>query len=224
MEIHTRTCMEAWSEAIRSVRTLGDRFTDDDGNACAELLNLSITIDDTRTTHEPLRVMIKRKTWHYPSAEELERMVSDPKSGSFAYTYGSRIHNYDERKDQFREYLIPLLQSRPQSRRAVLTIWNPMIDAEIGRSAAPGHISIDFKLRSGKLHVTSTMRSADLFFGYPANVFQVSVLQREACKALGVKPGRITMFCTSAHVFEYQFGDIDSVMDEISREQTHPDG
>lgn len=218
MEITNSSCTRAWVEALEAIRASGDRFTDEHGNLCVEVLNLTITIEDSGSVREPLRAMQTRKTWHYPSADELERMITDPKKGSFSYTYGNRIRAYRGVIDQISDFIVPLLRSRSWSRRAVITLWDPESDAGPTKQVVPGHISLDFKLRAGKLNVTSTVRSADMFFGFPANVFQVSIIQHQVCRALNVKPGTITTFCTSAHVFEYQFEDMDKLLGELENE------
>jgi thymidylate synthase len=219
MELINRRCTDVWIEALRLVRTQGREFTDERGNLCAETLNLTLSIIDPTTTREPLEIMQKRKTWHYPSAEDLERMITEPRKGSFPYTYGNRIHAYRGAIDQLNSYVIPLLRTTPWSRRAIMSIWDPEDDADPSERTVPGHIAIDFKLRDGKLHATSMMRSADIFFGFPANVFQISVLLEHASRILRTKPGTITAFCTSAHLFEYQYSDIDELFEEI---QTKP--
>lgn len=215
MELVRTRCTDAWIEALRLVRTHGLRFIDERRNPCIELLNLTIRIEDASTTREPLEIMQKQKTWHYPSAEDLERMITDPRKGSFAYTYGNRIHAYRGAIDQLNSYVIPLLRTTPWSRRAVVSIWDPEDDADPAERTVPGHIAIDFKLRDGRLHATSMMRSGDVFFGFPANVFQISVLLEHACRTLRAKPGTITALLTSAHLFEYQYTDIDELLREL---------
>ena len=215
MELVNTRCTDVWMSALNHVRENGRRFTDERRNACTEVLNLTLSILDPKTTREPLEIMQKRKTWHYPSAEDLERMIIEPRRGSFAYTYGNRIHAYRGAIDQLNEYVIPLLRATPWSRRAIISIWDPEDDAQPSERTVPGHIAIDFKLRDGRLHATSMMRSADIFFGFPANVFQISVLLEHASRALKTTPGTITALCTSAHLFEYQYHDIDELMDEL---------
>lgn len=222
MELNNRRCIDAWIEALMLVRTQGRRFVDERGNPCVELLNVSVRIEDASTTREPLEIMQKRKTWHYPSAEDLERMITEPRRGSFAYTYGNRIHAYRGGVDQLNEYVIPLLRTTPWSRRAVMSIWDPEDDADPTERTVPGHIAIDFKLREGTIHATSMMRSADLFFGFPANVFQISVLLEHTCRALRSRPGTITVLCTSAHLFEYQYTDIDELLEELRKKPNGP--
>lgn len=217
MEIVRGSCSEAWIEALKAIRAGGTRFTDERGNLCVEILNLILAVEDPSSVREPLRTMQTRKTWHYPSADELERAISDPKQGSFGYTYGNRIHAY-RGVDQIADFIVPLLKSRSYSRRAVIVLWDPETDADPTKQVVPGHITIDFKLRNRKLHVTSTVRSADIFFGFPANIFQISILQNQVCRALNAKPGTLTTVCTSAHVFEYQFKDMDELLAELEEE------
>ncbi|PIZ54003.1 hypothetical protein COY26_00300, partial [Candidatus Woesearchaeota archaeon CG_4_10_14_0_2_um_filter_33_10] len=71
--------------------------------------------------------------------------------------------------------------------------------------------SIDFKIRKQKLNATMVVRSNDLFFGWPANLYQLFVLQDYIGKKLGCKTGSLTTFSNSAHIFKDQFEDIQQV-------------
>lgn len=75
-------------------------------------------------------------------------------------------------------------------------------------------IVADFKVRDNKLNVTAVIRSNDLFFGFPANVYQIYILQEYVRKRLGIDTGDITFFSNSAHIFEDNFEDILKVISE----------
>ena len=210
MQVISENAMESWKQALRIIRNSGRSFIDENNNECYEILNCIITVDDSETALLPLLEMRSQNKWHYPSAEELRRIMLSPKKG-YAYTYGSRIVSYSNGMNQLDDFIVPLLTKTPYSRRAVINLWDPSIDENLEKRDVPGMISIDFKLRNGRLFITGLIRSADLFFGWPANLYQLLTVQKYVCEKLQVKPGSITTFCTSAHVFSYEFEDMDEV-------------
>ena len=214
MEIRSENAASAWKQALRAIREHGTDFIDENANQCREILNMTITLTNPATVMGPLITMKSTDKWHYPSPEEIRSIIMDPEPGTFAYTYGSRLFAYEEGFNQIDDFIVPLLKATPHSRRAVITIWNPIQDENIESRAVPGMVLCDLKLRSGKLHITAIVRSADIFFGWPANTYQISLIQSTIAERLGVANGHLTTFCTSAHIFSYQYEDIDVIIDE----------
>ncbi len=58
----------------------------------------------------------------------------------------------------------------------------------------------------------SVIRSNDLFFGWPANIYQVSILQKFVAERIGCELGNIQTVSVSAHIFEDQFDDIKKIL------------
>ena len=69
----------------------------------------------------------------------------------------------------------------------------------------PAMIMMNFNIINDLVCVTSLVRSNDLFFGWPANIYQSHVLQDYISKKLGLKNGSLTTISISAHIFEDQF-------------------
>ena len=139
-------------------------------------------------------------------------------SGEFRLYYGLKVvkkyrfFNFSNKINQIDEFVVKLLKSDPNSRRAVLTIWDPIEDSKIYKKEIPSILSMQFNIRNGKLHMTEFIRSNDLFFGLPANTYQLLVLMEYVKKKIDVCTGPITIFSTSAHIFHDQFKDIKKVL------------
>ena len=72
------------------------------------------------------------------------------------------------------EQLTRHIQKNPDSRRLVVTAWNP---GEIGEMALPPcHAMFQFYVQEGKLSCQLYQRSADLFLGVPFNIASYALL------------------------------------------------
>ena len=215
MEIKADSAYDVWKSSLRYVFEYGADFVDVNKRVCREVLNMKTTIRKPADgITKPITVLNGFQKWIYPPLEELSNIVlSKASSPAYTYSYGPRIFNYDG-LDQINQFLIPLLKSDPNSRRGVVTVWNPKIDANVHNKLLPGLILIDFKFRKGKLCATSVLRSNDLWFGWPASLYQTFVLQDYVAKELNVKIGSLSTFSTSAHIFKDQIEYIKKVMKE----------
>lgn len=119
-----------------------------------------------------------------------------------AYGYRLREHfGLDQLDRVFR-----VLENRPDSRQAVLQIWDANIDLpdEEGapvNSDIPCNVLALPKVRAGKLEWMQILRSNDLFLGVPHNVVQFTSLQEMLAGWLGVVPGSYEHFSDSLHVY-----------------------
>lgn len=215
MNITKETSTEAWKSALKKIIEEGREVVDREIRTSKELENMMITITDPeKEIMGPISIMKSLHKWVYPEPEELEDVVFQKESSSvYYYTYGARIFRYADQKNQLDEYIIPLLKKDPESRRAILVIYNPLSDSKPDIKESPGLISIFFKVVDGKLNVTSLVRSNDMFIGWPANVYQVYCIQKYVAKILGLGLGSLTTISHSAHIFKEYFDDIRSVIE-----------
>jgi thymidylate synthase len=103
-------------------------------------------------------------------------------------------------RDQL-HFVIDALNADKDTRQAVMTIWrpNPRPSKDI-----PCTVSVQFLIRDGLLHVVDTMRSSDLWLGWPYDIFNFSMLARYVICHLKQKPelGVIVLQAGSAHLYE----------------------
>ncbi len=215
MEIEEINTFRAWKEALKKTLDYGKDYVDVDKRKCRQLLNLLITIQDPESDiKKPVQIMNDFRKWEYPPLDELANiMLSKKVSSAYIYSYGSRLFNFGREVDQINNFIIPLLKRDPNSRRAFVVIWDPKIDSNPYSKEVPGLVSLDFKISEGKLHLTAFIRSNDMFFGWPANIYQLFVLQQYVAQKLDVKIGSLSTFSTSAHIFEEHFADIRKVIE-----------
>lgn len=94
------------------------------------------------------------------------------------------------------------LKRNPDSRRAVLTMWNPLSDLDADKKDLPCNTHIYFKVRDGKLHMTVCCRSNDIIWGcYGANAVHFSVLQEYMARTIGCEMGPYIHVSDSWHYY-----------------------
>jgi thymidylate synthase len=214
--ISKKYAIEAWKESLRYILENGVEFQDEYRRTCREVFNLLIRIESQEDITKPIKILNEFKNWKYPPLEEISKVIlSNKLAPDYAYSYGPRIFNFQKKIDQVNDFIIPLLKEKPSSRKATITLLDPVEDSNMVKRDIPGLVTIDFKLRQGKLNITAVIRSNDMFFGWPANIYQLFVLQDYVRKKLGCDAGKMDTFSISAHVFNDQKEYIDRVMNEF---------
>uniref|UniRef100_A0A7E4W9C3 Thymidylate synthase n=1 Tax=Panagrellus redivivus TaxID=6233 RepID=A0A7E4W9C3_PANRE len=96
--------------------------------------------------------------------------------------------------------LIHDIKTDPNSRRLVLTAWNP---AAIPQMALPPcHMQVVFGVSDGKLDAMMTQRSGDVGLGIPFNIASYSLLTHMIAHVTGLKAGTFTHVIADAHIYK----------------------
>ena len=119
-----------------------------------------------------------------------------------AYGYRLRAHFGIDQLDR----VYRALDALPDTRQAVLQIWDPEADLPRDdgapvREDIPCNVIAIPKLRAGRLEWLQVMRSNDLFRGFPYNVAQFTSLQEILAGWLGVELGSYHHLSDSLHVY-----------------------
>lgn len=98
--------------------------------------------------------------------------------------------------------IINMLREDPESRRAVLNMWDPRVDLGANKRDVPCNTSAYFDLRGGTLNMTVQCRSNDILWGaYGANVVHFSILQELIALALGKPLGVYRQVSNNFHAY-----------------------
>jgi thymidylate synthase len=109
--------------------------------------------------------------------------------------------------------VINLIQHNPDSRRMLVTAWNP---AEIDQMALPPcHCLFQFYVANGKLSCQLYQRSADVFLGVPFNIASYALLTMMIAQVCGLEPGEFIHTTGDTHIYRNHF---DQVALQLSRE------
>jgi thymidylate synthase len=97
--------------------------------------------------------------------------------------------------------VLTLLRDDPDSRRAVIQLFDPARDF-LGHRDVPCTLGYRFYLRGGRLHMHTSMRSQDLWLGFAYDVFAATVLQELLAGWLGADVGEYHHYVDSLHLYE----------------------
>ncbi len=149
--------------------------------------------------------------WHVSSSNDLDFIryyasqwneFSDDGLTIGGSCYGHRIFSTSGNESQWKK-VIDLLKKDPQTRRAVLTFFESPSKLDLIQSKdIPCTCTLQFILRSGCLNAIVHMRSNDVMWGLPYDVFLFTMLQELMARTLGVGVGKYIHFSGSIHIYE----------------------
>lgn len=99
------------------------------------------------------------------------------------------------------EVALNLLKESPETRRAVLQIWNSDLDLGTNSKDLPCNDLVMIKIRDGEFRTTIANRSNDLHWGLPTNLFQFSFVTEIMARIINVELGTQTHNSQSLHVY-----------------------
>lgn len=140
------------------------------------------------------------EAWIHHFNRSLATYVGD---GAPHGAYGPRLRAWAG-IDQF-DRVRRLLLNDPDSRRAVLTIFDPAKDLTDERDI-PCTLSHRFYLRDGVLHMVTTMRSQDVWRGLPYDLFTATLLLELMAGWIGAQVGHWHHEVDSLHLYEAEWG------------------
>lgn len=147
-------------------------------------------------------------------------------NGDLGPVYGMQWRNWNnENIDQITE-LIHTLKTNPNSRRMLVSAWNPSVlpDTSIsfaqnvanGKAALPPcHAFFQFYVANDKLSCQLYQRSADAFLGVPFNIASYALLTMMIAQVCDLKVGDFIHTFGDAHIYN---NHIDQVKLQLSRE------
>jgi len=124
------------------------------------------------------------------------------------YSHQYRRSGYTGTFDQI-QYLLKELRNNPNSRRLVMTTWNPSDMAHITEmnhnpltpSCCHGSM-INLFVREGRVHMTHYQRSADLLLGFPHNAIQYWALLIYFARHSELQVGSLRVLLGDAHIYQ----------------------
>lgn len=125
--------------------------------------------------------------------------------------YGPRIRSFDG-FDQLKN-VVDLLKKDPNTRRAVISIWDPREDFADSKDI-PCNNWLHFLARDGVLDLNIATRSNDIMWGWSGiNFFEWSVLLEIVASCSGLKVGNLHFNVSSMHLYERHFEKAKRIVD-----------
>ncbi|OAB25133.1 thymidylate synthase [Flavobacterium fryxellicola] len=147
-------------------------------------------------------------------------------NGDLGPVYGHQWRNWNsEEIDQISD-LIQELKTNPNSRRMLVSAWNPSVlpdtaksfDENVANNKAalpPCHAFFQFYVSDGKLSCQLYQRSADIFLGVPFNIASYALLTMMIAQVCDLQPGEFIHTFGDAHIYNNHFEQLEL---QLSRE------
>ena len=155
--------------------------------------------------------------WKAGMKEFIERIKTDAafaqQYGDLGPVYGHQWRNF-EGVDQLSQ-LVDDIKTNPDSRRLLVSAWNPKdIPVMVKSGLPPCHSLFQFYVTEGRLSCQLYQRSADVFLGVPFNIASYSILTLMIAQVTGLKPGDFVHTFGDAHLYS---NHMEQVEEQLSR-------
>jgi len=142
--------------------------------------------------------------WRAKMAEFVEQIKSDEafarQYGDLGPVYGRQWRNFGG-VDQLAN-LVEQLRTNPDSRRLIVSAWNPAdIPVMVKSGLPPCHSLFQFYVAEGKLSCQLYQRSADVFLGVPFNIASYALLTMMLAQVSGLGLGDFVHTFGDAHIY-----------------------
>ena len=240
--------MKGYLELLRHVRDQGVRKQDRTGVGTLSSFGHQLRFDlaegfplvTTKKVH--MRSIVHELLWFIRGDTRLDYLHQNgvtiwdewaDEQGSLGPMYGIQWRSWpapDGRAIDQLAQVVDQIQRRPDSRRHVVSAWNPadlpdesmspQANVAAGRMAlAPCHCLFQFHVAEGRLSCQLYQRSADLFLGIPFNIASYALLTHMVAQVTGLTPGHYIHTFGDAHIYLNHLEQVDR---QLARQPSAP--
>jgi thymidylate synthase len=223
--------MQQYHDLLKLILEKGSKKTDRTGTGTLSVFGHQMRFDlaegfpavTTKKLH--LRSIIHELLWFIKGETNIKYLQENgvtiwdewaDKEGNLGPVYGSQWRNWktsDGRSIDQIKNLIEGIQKNPDSRRHIVTAWNP---GEIEKMALPPcHAFFQFYVNDGKLSCQLYQRSADVFLGVPFNIVSYALFTMMVAQVCKLKLGDFVHTLGDAHLY---LNHLDQANLQLSRE------
>ncbi len=105
--------------------------------------------------------------------------------------YGHQLRNFSGRGYDQLESVIDSLKNDPDSRRHVISLWNP-VQLEY-MALPPCYLYFQFFVENGKLNMFVVQRSGDMYLGVPYDIALFTLIMNYVGEKTGLLPNRLSV-------------------------------
>ena len=231
--------MKTYLQLLQDILDKGSRKEDRTGTGTISLFGYQMRFDlsegfpcvTTKKLH--LRSIIHELLWFLKGDTNVAYLQENGVSiwnawanenGDLGPVYGSQWRNWpapDGRHIDQVSLLLDDLRKRPDSRRHIISAWNPAVlpdetqspqeNVRAGLQALPPcHMLFQFHVANGKLSCHMYQRSADVFLGVPFNIASYSLLTMMIAQVVGLEPGDFIISLGDAHIYLNHLEQVDT--------------
>jgi thymidylate synthase len=236
--------MKTYLQLLQDILDKGSRKEDRTGTGTISLFGYQMRFDlaqgfpcvTTKKLH--LRSIIHELLWFLKGDTNVAYLNENgvtiwnewaDENGDLGPVYGAQWRNWispDGRHIDQLSQLLEDLRSRPDSRRHIVSAWNPAVlpdetqspqaNTRAGLQALPPcHMLFQFHVANGRLSCQMYQRSADVFLGVPFNIASYALLTMMIAQVLDLEPGDFIISLGDAHIY---LNHLEQVKTQLARE------
>jgi thymidylate synthase len=219
--------MQQYLDLIRHIQAEGVEKTDRTGTGTKSVFGYQMRFDlskgfpmiTTKKLH--LKSIIHELLWFLKGDTNIHYLQENgvriwnewaDEKGNLGPIYGYQWRNWNgEEIDQIKD-IIHTLKTSPDSRRMLVSAWNPSVLPDTSKSFAenvannkvalpPCHAFFQFYVADGKLSCQLYQRSADVFLGVPFNISSYALLTLMMAQVCGLEAGDFVHTFGDAHIY-----------------------
>ena len=219
--------MQQYLDLIRHIQTNGVTKTDRTGTGTKSVFGYQMRFDlskgfpmvTTKKLH--LKSIIHELLWFLKGDTNIAYLKENgvriwnewaDENGNLGPVYGHQWRNWNsEEIDQIKD-IIHTLKTNPDSRRMLVSAWNPSVLPDTSKSFAenvannkaalpPCHAFFQFYVADGKLSCQLYQRSADVFLGVPFNIASYALLTMMMAQVCDLEAGDFVHTFGDAHIY-----------------------
>ena len=137
------------------------------------------------------------------------RKIYHLKEGHLGPIYGSQIRHFNgggkKPVDQL-SIVIDSLKKSPDSRRHLITLWNPLEADQV--YYAPCITQLKFDHAQGKLSLEVHQRSADVAGGLPFDIAEYALFLLMTAQVTNLEPNELIYFLSDTHIYKDQMDHV----------------
>ena len=137
-------------------------------------------------------------------------------NGDLGPVYGAQWRNWNNDDIDQLAHVIEQIKSNPNSRRLIVSAWNPSVLPDTSKSFAenvaegnaalpPCHAFFQFYVAEGKLSCQLYQRSADVFLGVPFNIASYALLTMMVAQVCDLEVGDFVHAFGDVHLYSNHF-------------------
>ena len=127
-------------------------------------------------------------------------------NGDLGPVYGHQLRNFNSNAIDQLESLIQGLKTNPDSRRHIVSLWNPQQLNDM--ALPPCYLYFQFFVEGDKLNVFIVQRSGDLFLGIPYDVALFSKFLLYVADEVNLTANKVDLQIVDAHVYKNQLDSV----------------
>jgi thymidylate synthase len=219
--------MQQYLDLIRHIQHHGSNKTDRTGTGTKSVFGYQMRFDlsegfplvTTKKIH--VKSVVHELLWFLKGDTNIQYLQDNgvriwnewaDDKGNLGPVYGHQWRNWNsEGIDQIQE-VIKTLKTNPDSRRMLVTAWNPSVLPDTSVSFAenvannkaalpPCHAFFQFYVADGKLSCQLYQRSADVFLGVPFNIASYALLTMMVAQVCGYQAGDFIHTFGDTHIY-----------------------